>query len=262
MNNKLKKVCVIMCCLLSIHLSEQQAKADVIIEPRDEFYSEHHEETEYTGRRTYIANGEEGYVTLYESPLSKNVLKYLTNGEEAVIGFVYYDKSNCEWGCIEDFSGNVTQSGWVHMSEMSVIYDNYSFIEEYREEFTDYQGELDGYVMKDHIYFYTYPNSGEVSATLYELNEDISVSETYLDENNRLWGKVDYYYGNRGWICISEPENDKLPAMEVRDIEIITPKQGPDEKEQTNKSLWIAGIMVFGVIVITIILIRRFYHKK
>ena len=76
---------VIVILLLAALLLPMSARADVIYEPNDSFYSNHWEECEYVCR-TYTANGPNGEVTLYQSPVSAMMVAgSVANGNEVYV---------------------------------------------------------------------------------------------------------------------------------------------------------------------------------
>ena len=104
------------------------ARADVLIEPKNDFYERNRERMEYVGRSFYT-NGETGYVTLVIEPGSAREVISFENGVVLYILFKL-DVSGVEWGVINLVSANDEVSGWVPMSQMYLKYDSTLFSDE------------------------------------------------------------------------------------------------------------------------------------
>lgn len=184
-----------MACVLSVH-------ADVIFEPKDSFYEEFSSECEYIGR-TFTANGPDGEVILYKSPASDRVIARWENGFKAYISFSYTDDNGVVWGIYEDLSGS--QTGWMPMEYMDVVYDSISFREEYQSEFTAQEGTLDEQYLGKDIYFWKYPGASE-GYRIQPSNDMPRYHSTYVDSQGHTWGNVSYYFGHKNvWICLDQP---------------------------------------------------------
>lgn len=257
--------------LFSMGLS---AYADVVWEPENDFYWEHSSECAYEGR-TYLTNGPEGYAAVMKTPTSAIQTDYILNGVELYVSFTYTDSVGGLWGVVEyakDENSEVTTawawdggSGWVSMEEMSLVYDNISFCEDHQEEFETYGGEMDGYEIQDTMYIWTYPGSGEEAGAFVSMGEDFqiseSISDTYTDENGQIWGRVGYFYGARGWVCMTDPENAALPLAEVPQEELTPPAQ-PENAPLGNSGIHLAAALVAALVVVTAVLLRVFWRRK
>ena len=263
-------VCTLLCILLLFCFS-LTAFADVIWEPMDDFYSSHPDECEYEGR-TYIANGEKGYIEIFESPDSNNVIDSIENGNMFYVSFIYSSKAG-DMGVVEYAveDGKVTasyghnekvKSGWIYMSKLAVKYDNTSFMQDYGEKVENFEGNTAEYIKAGtEVYFYSYPNSGEVETSL-ETDESFSVSAVYTDQNGRIWGYVNYYYGIKNcWVCLSEPENGETPEIEQDKTELIPPSAPAEASEGISATVLIV-IIVAAVVIITVVLLLIFWKKK
>lgn len=188
-----------MLCVLPV-------RADLIWEPMDSFYEEFSSECEYVGR-TFTANGPDGEVILYESPVSGKVITRWENGFTAYISFTYEDRKGTVWGVYED--GNSSKTGWMPMEYMDVVYDSISFAEEYQADFREQKGVLDEQYLGESVCFWPYPGASEG----YKIKPESMGSympeyyRIYEDSQGRTWGNVGYYFGLKDvWVCLDQPD--------------------------------------------------------
>ena len=76
------------------------ARADTIWEPFGDFYEQHWEECEPINE-SYLTNSEEGFVTVYESPLSGKEVAKIKNGKAVYVGCVWNDRKGNLWGAVD-----------------------------------------------------------------------------------------------------------------------------------------------------------------
>lgn len=257
-----------------------KVRADVIWEPyEDDFYSTHYEECVHrTG--AFLTNGEEGYVTVYQSPESTKEVAKIMNGESFPVSFTWQDKEGMDWGIIElvnyepkdgEIVDKEADFGWVSMEQMSKVYDGNDFLREYEEEFEEYGGELDDYTVKEQLVVWSYPGSGKVIAGLFPQmfeNDVPDYEHLYTDEDGNRWTFIGYYYGSvRGWVCIDYPEEEDIVISyepEETDEEIIK-AQMPEEELYEGEGipgLKLAAGLVAGVVAVTAGLIAVLFGKK
>lgn len=62
--------------------------ADLIVCPEDDFFKEHEEECEYAGQ-LYTAAGDAGFVSVFSSPVSNEIVGEIPNGTDIWIDFTY-----------------------------------------------------------------------------------------------------------------------------------------------------------------------------
>ncbi len=249
-------------CFLMVCLSWRTARADVIWTPNDDFFLKHYSECERV-ERSYLANGQVGYITIQKDPLSAEIVERKENGTEFYISFSYIDKKGKEWGVVEFDQ----KTGWIPMEELTVVYDNISFCDEHEDELQDYQGEFDDYVPeKEPLVFYEYPGSGSPEGWMEVQQEKPEFSRTYEDSEGRLWGYVGYYFAHRGWICLCDPTNTEIPAFgDGQEVTIIPPAkelpvESPDGKISPEAILLI--LLVAAVVFVTGLIIHIFWKKK
>jgi len=258
-----KALVFFLICLVTAAWNFTFVYGDVIWEPQDSFYEKERENCEYVNR-TYFANGGKGYVTVYKNPKSKQVVTDIENGEDIHILFTYKDKSGREWGLTE-FKGKGRKTGWMLMDELMARYDHLSFSEDHAKEFIDYDGSFDPGQYEDKIIVWKYPGSDVIASHIYpdDLKEyPPDFSYMYIDNEGKKWAYFGYYMGLRdGWVCLTDPENENLPAIKI-DYEGLIPASKPDRTPlQRNGSGLFIGL-VAGLVIVTAVLIKVFYGNK
>jgi hypothetical protein len=251
----------ILACLVMVLLMSKSAQADVIWTPNDDFFEKHYEECEQLGR-SYTANGEEGYVEIKKDPRSKETVENVENATEFFVSFTYTDKKGIVWGVVEYDDS----TGWIRMEELLIIYDNISFMEEHKDEIKTYQGEADDIELgEEPVQFYQYPGSG-TSISAIEIKEDKpEFSYTYEDPEGRLWGYVAYHFANRGWICLNDPTNAQIPAIQEEPEATMIPPAAelPDPSDSAiSKEVALIVVLVVAVVLCTAVAISVFWKKK
>lgn len=258
------------------------AYADAIWEPFGDFYMEHYNECRIVAE-TYLTNGQEGYVTVYEDPASFRVAAIIKNGKSLYVGCSWKDKKGHVWGGVdlwgfepeEDESlEKDMRSGWVLMNDMAELYHEGDFQREHSSEFEEYGGELDDYKIQNTMYMWTYPGSGSISGEIsnYFSEGDVPDYEfLYTDADGYRWTRINYYYGIRNcWICIDEPENKDLTVSYEPGIisQKLYPAKTPGPEAGTHLIHTSKGIMtiaivsVAAVVVLTAVLIAVIFRKK
>ena len=250
----MKHMRYLLCGLLAVCLLSAAALADVIWEPDDDFYRQHSEDCEYLGRSYYV-NGPEGGAALYQNP-GGGYVRVVENGVPLYISFTYTDLGGTLWGVAE--YGDAGDTGWVDMADLLLIYDNQSFMEEHEAEFVPYDNSFEDLCSSENqrVLFWTYPGSGRICGDFETLHQDYSPLQpdvTWTDGDGRVWGRVGYYMAARGWVCLSEPDNEELPVTEhsydlypAGDLSQVGSAPGP----VTLGSLWAvcgAVVLVCGV---------------
>lgn len=254
-----KRLSLCLLSLLALLSLAVPARADVLIEPENSFYTRHRDECS-VHQRSYYANGTDGFVTLWDAPGGTGVAAQYENGETLYVYYLYQD-----WGCVF-LDGD--SSGWVAMDQLEVIYDYISFQEEYGDRFRDYDGEFAGYDgSADGIVFWPYPGAaepeliwtygGDILSNLTG-RESSAISKVFVDEAGLVWGYVGYLYGNRNfWICLDDPTRAEFSVRDTHQAELIaarTPVLPPVS--------YTPYILVGGVVLVTAGLLVLFYRKK
>ena len=211
----MKRMRYVLCGLLAVCLLSAVVLADVIWEPNDAFYRQHSEECEYLGR-SYYTNSPEGGVALYQAP-GRGYVHVLENGAVLYLSFTYTDLGGTVWGVAE--YGEKGETGWVDLADLLLIYDNQSFLEEHEAELVPYDGSFEDLCTSENqrVLFWAYPGSGRICGDFETLHPDdcpLQPDVIWTDNEGRVWGHVGYYMAARGWVCLSEPDNEDLPVTE------------------------------------------------
>lgn len=238
--------------------------ADVIYEPRDSFYEQHREECTAQFARRYTANSEQGYVYLYRNPESSITVGALSNGEQISLSWAYTAPDGEVWGILTD------DSGWVKMSELSLVYDSIAFLEEHKVDCLPYtEGS---YTIEanesNRVLTWAYPG-GELKAFSFTDPEFIgSVQMTYTDESGNVWGHIGYFRGTRDvWICLSAPYDTEVGGHAVKDHEVTlkaepTPSDDLPVSDGNTTVLITVGVLVAAVVLATAAIIAVMFRKK
>ena len=257
----MKKTIRLYMVLFSILLCGQTVQADVIWEPDNTFYEKHRDECEMVDR-SFVANGPNGKVIVYKSPENPIEVDSMQNGDTTWITWTYTDADGVVWG----FPNN-SESGWVPMDYMNVIYDYISFEEEHVNEFVQETGNVDESYMGKRIFLWNYPGSEDF--TELDLSGDWATwmpeyNTTYVDEEGRTWAYCVYYYGMRNfWVCLDNPEADfsTLYGTEIED-EMTPVEDTAPIVPKGNQKLGFIGAGIGVVMVVTGIVLIKMKKKS
>lgn len=272
----------VFAALLIIVMPVMPVYADAIWEPYGDFYEQHYKECE-TVAKNYRINSKEGYVTIYESPVSSREVAKMMNGKTVYVGCSFQDKKGNVWAAVELGYHELSEgeslldgisSGWLLMEELTEIYGEGNFTSEYMDEFSEYTGELDSYEIKNALIMWEYPGSGIVSDELsayFNEGEPPFYEYIYTDSDGLRWTRINYYYGIRScWVCIDEPENENLTTSYGPGVieKELYPAQVPDGELKTvmddsyDGNIKLAAALVAAVAVITAVLIAVIFGRK
>lgn len=248
----------------------QDVLADLIWTPEDSFYEKNYEDCEYVGRR-YYANGEDGYVTIMESPVKARVLDRIPNGSIFYVS-MSYDKGRTEtWGLVEyllDENGIPVEDygweenvavGWINMEELQVVYDGISFIEEHASEIEKAEITTPTVKMPENgvIYLWEYPGSEQSYGEIRDLTENMMIDQTYKDQNGDLWAHSNYYFGHRDfWLNLDNPGDANPETIQPKNPNLIPPatRETLEALPKTGRFSTALPLTIAGLIVLTIIL--------
>ena len=235
----MKRSARFLAILLLILLLVPVAHADVLWEPENTFYKTHSKDCTVL-RRSFYANGPEGYVTVWTAPESNSYVGQYENGTQI---HAWWQYENWVSATFIQENGKRTD-GWVCLDELALIYDYISFQEEYGNKITPYDGE---FTIPDEdvqsIDFYPYPGAPQPTGSLdkkvhwtsYEnfvkaaAAEDSFISSVFTDEEGHAWGYITYWQGNRNtWFCLDEPDGENFPVREVSKVELISVEKKPE----------------------------------
>jgi len=249
-----KKVRGIVLFLLTVVLANclvMPVSADIWVDDSgqgDEFFYKNYDNCLQTNC-TYIANGKNGYVTVYKSPEDKTVLRKIKNGTKDRYDWSYYESEGTVWCSYIDYSGDI--NGWVLESDLILVYDYWSFEFYYDDEIENVKYEkleING----DYAYLYEYPGAPAIKDKIYV--DYTMCCDKYEDEMERLWSD-----NGSAWICIDNPTAlpqelypDGLPEM----------RGASDAAVRTNWTPFIiVASLVTGVAAVTGILLLFIYRK-
>jgi hypothetical protein len=257
---------VLLCGFLAV-----PARADVIFEPMDDFYEAHREDCVYHCR-SYTANGPNGSVKVYKSPVIDQVQAELDNGQTVYISWVYTGSDGIAWGYWEEWE--LQKSGWIPMDYLVLIYDQISFSEEFAHRLVEEQGTLSEQYAGETVYFYEYPGSD--NGWTMEISPDWlpDYYTTYVDDNGNTWGRVGYFYGHRDiWIALDNPYADYTelypdatePVTEASSetaepTETTAPVEEIRPESPVNMVVLVAAVA--AVVAVTIVLLVVLKRKK
>ena len=252
------------------------AYADVIVEPNNDFYTQHSSECTYLNRSFY-ANGEGGSISLKKEPGSKEETASVKNGKVINIIFTYNYEGEI-WGVTLIYEDNtpfsVLPNGWVPMSQLLIVYDYLSFAQDHQAEIYSFTGSYDSLKTADKIIMWSWPGSGVEAGSIDQgENSDLSVTDAYKDDQGREWGFIGYWHGNRNfWICISDPANSDIPAFnpppkpvlwQPGDTSTNTPEAVNTNTNKSGPSMpTIIIVLVSAVVICTAVLIRVFWKPR
>jgi hypothetical protein len=256
-------------CIALLPLLQLGASADVIWEPNDDFYHKNADKCEYVNR-DYYTNGENGYMELFSEPGGRS-LGFAENGVIFHVQFSYRQGSE-SWGLViygtdgdrlaPSFEG-LDQTGWIRLSDTILKYDVQSFDEEHGKEFTPYTGDYSELQLDRPIVLWTFPNSGEAAGELEEIDGNFQIEKVYRDMDGKHWGYVGYFYGRRSfWVCLTDPANVHLPAVDVPIPEFHSPVPGFEPQPSRNDLTTVVIVCVAGVILLSAVLIRLLKRKQ
>jgi hypothetical protein len=246
------------------------AQADIILEPRNDFYGQHSSECIYLGR-SYYANGPGGSVSVKEAPGMKKEVAVIENSEKILIQYTY-NHSGQDWGTV--FLGgwdNGNQDGWIPMEQLLLVYDFMSFDEEHQDEYYPYSGDYEELFAPGDMVLWAWPGSGVVEWILEEEWRDAELdrnflkdSRAYKDSAGREWVYTGYMYGARNtWACLSDPFSTDITAFNPQPPPPELWQPGDAGTHPSGLSLPVLIIILVAVLVAgTAVLIRVFWKKK
>lgn len=270
----MKRILTCILVLMTVLALSMPAYADIMWEPSDNsFYDDHRDECKYEDR-AYYANGQNGFVTMVSAPGGSMLKGQYENGEILWVGYTYGRDGGDIWALVERWEDDKENSGWIRMSDLSLVYDYICFAEEYGDRITDYNGEFADYDGDaEAVNFYKYPGAPEIDQTfafsnswggdilgnLTGTSENPSyIHSIFVDEDGRTWGFVSYMYGYRNaWFCLDEPDGENFPIREVSTAN-LTPAQEP----VLPAASYVPYILVAAAVAATGALLVIFYGKR
>ncbi|MCL2694795.1 MAG: hypothetical protein FWE69_00525 [Clostridiales bacterium] len=249
---KLFSLFLLLCLLLPVGT----VNADVIVEPWGDDFYDRHRNVCVREDRLYIANGFDGTVKLYKSPLDARAVETVENGTELYILTIYRGKQD-NWGAVGDF-----ETSWVRMTDVYVTYDALAFEREHRSEFVSFAESV---TFSETFLIWEYPRSASFVSMDYWFSNSDGFEETfffdhiYTDRDGLRWGYIPYMYGQSGWVCLDAPNDPDLTPV---------PTPAPPEPIQSKPSmernplLFWAGGLVLLLVIVSAALIWFAYGRK
>jgi len=236
------------CLVVWVFLASPLAvHADVLIDPNNHFYEKNQGAIIYLDR-SFVANGENGSVAVKKAPDAVGSVRKLKNGEVVHMQFsCLYD--GAFWGFTYE------PSGWIKLDQMLVLYDYVAFAEDHLQEFYPYTGDYAKIKETRSAMVWPWPGADHSLYTFEDLDagslERFGGLSAYKDAGGREWGFIGYLYGRQNaWICLSDPLNKDLPALNPAPEPDIWVSETPHvDLKQT------AGADGFPVLVVVIALV-------
>jgi len=257
----MKKLILALMVVFLLAGSSQAVYADVVVEPDNTFFDKY-----YTYMvpldREFIVNGEAGYTQAQSAPNKQNVIGTFQNGHKCYITYsCLYDGEY--WGI--SYIGEIGY-GWFRMDDLLVLYDETAFEKEHAAAFYDYTGGMEEILEAGSVIIWEWPGSG---VTLYTLDifegDNFSISRAYTDGNGLEWGYLDFF-GRGGWVCVSDPMNYDLPALDPMPAPAKwVPGAGHKDISAAEKSgspVLLIVIIVAALVAGTVLLIKLLYDPK
>ena len=251
----------LFCILMVMALLVTTAAADVIWEPEDRFFEQHRSECVREDRSYYAAG--DAAVAVYNKPGGRAVGE-IPAGSAVNISHIWTSSNGDAWGLVDARD----QSFWVPMTDaMQLVYDVRSFTKQFSSQFRDYDGSFEELCTSEDIpvVFYSFPGSGFVVARFDHLEQSysaLSPDKVWTDSEGRVWGQIGYYMAARGWVCLSDPSNEEIPAAEYA---MNVPRaQSGDILTASGRDNTVAavGAGVGGVAAVSLVLLAVFRYLK
>lgn len=259
MKRKYVSLVLVLSALLALCAT---ARADLLWSPRnDRFFEQHYDQCEVIGRQFY-ANGDEGFITLWDAPGGTRVMHQFQNGCTLWVYYQYED-----WACAVVWGDEGEIAGWAPIEDFALKYDYLCFEEEYAEEIHPYDGQFDDYDGSPaEIVFYEYPGAPEPK-DVWEAAEILDqltgregtgyIASTFTDEEGLTWGYVAYLFGSRNlWFCLDAPDGRDFPVRQVSAPELTT-AQEPAMPVRGYVPYILSGVLVVAVAAAAAVLLAR-----
>ena len=232
------------------------ARADILIEPENDFFDEHQGEMVALGRSFVVADAGQS-VAVLEKPGPGRSITLLKNDEE-----IFLSHSCLFEGAYWGYSP--VYNGWVRIDELLVIYDYVSFDEEHRSEFSRHEGDVSKILEEGRFLVWLWPGSG-LSPFAIEVSKgsNLRIDCLYHDSEGREWGFMPYFEGvSTFWVCLSDPMDRSIPMTNPQQEPM---RWVPDTPHVAIESLSLSEvlpviILVVAVALATIILIRLLWR--
>ncbi len=183
-------------CLTMPFISSCASEGEGGGEGGNKFYDKHIEEL-ILCNRSFSANKS----SLLTKPGGSEI-EEIPEGRILFVKRYYTDRKDAVWGYVD-----YPAVGWVAMDDLALIYDEVAFRESHSEEISD-AGESLPAGLK---YIWSYPGSGTIIGSdnsTPDYDEAPGLALKYIDQEGRVWASLD----TEGWICLSAPDDENIPA--------------------------------------------------
>lgn len=248
----MKKTLSLLLCVLFAAALAVPALGDVIWEPGNSFYWNHNSDCTRV-EADYEAQSD---AEIRPDPQKKSTDGTVPAGEEVYIYYRWKD-----WGYVENQYGQ----GWVDLTRFRRLYNGADFAADHADEIVSRNGTVPRGT-GDTIFLWTFPGSGVIAGSVDGdvfswAEEDPGYYEVWTDENGHTWGHVSYYYGERGWVFLDDPDAADLPDGGTRYAE-EEPGVSPDRSPGFRQSASLVLTLVVAVIAVTAVLLTVIVLKK
>jgi len=270
----MKKIPVVLLMTFVLALSAQAVYADAVYESGNRFYEQHKRDLVELFK-LFIADGEDGSVSLFEAPGKAKAIDTFENGERCSVSYTCLYNGDY-WGLAT--ISKTLKEGWVRMDELLVPYTGAVFREEYKNEFFPFEGTHEEIDIKDILVLWAWPGSGVIREEFdwYDTMSfpNVNIDYAYRDDQDLEWVYISWFDHDvqNVWICVSDPSNRDLPVLKP------APDPVPWVPEATHVDIGGArgvggsGTPVYTIVIIialltvvvvcTVLLIKRLYKPQ
>lgn len=259
MKKTLKTVAAFVFCVIISCVFASVSFADVIFEPMDDFYEAHRDECNVISANYIVLED----TSAYKSPSNHKETEKFAQGDAVLIDALYTDSSNVTWGYAEKYD---SEGRWIPMGTLGRVYNASDFVKEYGSAITQNSEKIE-LPASETVRMWNFPGDFDTGWDVYVMEDEPiedSIIELFTAPNGEIWGHVSYYYANRGWICISDPQ--KTQAAWTLNKELY--REYPDSLIENSTAptqqniLLIALVLVGAVAAVSIVLLVVFGKKK
>ena len=188
--------------------------ADVVF--GNDFFYQNEDKTEPVEEnswgRLFVINSPAGFVYAKDEPGMDYIVgnKRFNNGEIVYIEATYIHEGEY-WGVMSP-SHSYMFPGWIPMEELLLVFEQQDFESVNKDNFYDYTGSYDAVLSAKKLVEWQWPGSDRekrINDNEGVIARSADVLYAYTDSDGREWGRTIY----DRWICLSDPENSKIPAF-------------------------------------------------
>lgn len=253
----MKKLIVLLLCLMIVGSLAVTASADVLWLPSDNSFD--HEKSSTVNAAYVVPDGMT--VNLYKSPESSAPMATWEAGTRVYVGYSQ-EKNGQLWGVGYAY-GDYENEGWFRLDRLQKEYSHTEFMADFGEQCVNSDGTV---VTQDDVeecvYTWTYPGSGIGDGELPKsilgggYNDGVvSFQYIYTAPDHSRWGYVGYYMGRCGWVWLDDPDNPETPLLVQEPDSTVTDTTPIEETPGPAKAVYILVALVAAVVIVTGVLI-------